>query len=168
MLKREKLIEAMMRIREGLCAYGAPHGKRCDCKFGVADGPRVKGKFPRGSENGSGCPEMYNAITILQHMSAAEFGLYAQCNMNGKTAITASELRDKGVGVPIGVPDQAWVHKEAVQARAVLTEPEERDDGYAEMFGSEVEIKFTEPFRWFEPKAAGQTVTIPCLSDEDE
>jgi hypothetical protein len=87
--------------------------------------------------------------------------------VDGDARITASELRDKGVGVPIGVPDQAWVHRKAVQARAVLTEPEVGDNGYAEMFGAEVEVTFVEPFRWFEPKPAGQTISIPCLGDDD-
>jgi hypothetical protein len=155
-MKRDKLIEALMRIREGLCAYEAPHGKLCDCKYGVAEGPRKKGeRFPRGSERGSGCPELYEAIGILQSMSDEEFVAYKQSKLADEERVTAGELRDGGVEVDAQIPDCAWVHKSAVQAKAVLVEDDEYEydesgEGDNSMFQATVDVSFSEPFRWFE------------------
>lgn len=70
MLSVDETITALKVIRTALCAYRSPHGKPCDCKFGVR---HIKDRqiptLPTG-ENGCGCPEIYQAIKYLEELRA--------------------------------------------------------------------------------------------------
>lgn len=66
MTRGQKLAAILERIRKHRCC--AYMGERCDCKFGAEN--IEKGW---GGESGNGCPEMRDAIHLLQNMTDAEF-----------------------------------------------------------------------------------------------
>jgi hypothetical protein len=73
---RQQIIEALKIIRQQVCAYGSPHGRMCDCKFGLNKDNVAKDNMgiPQvtcGSEQ-TGCPELYSVIGIIENMSDAE------------------------------------------------------------------------------------------------
>ena len=58
---REEAIEFVKFIRKNrICGYV---GNRCDCKYGIE--PESSNKF--GGEK-TGCPELYQLISILEHI----------------------------------------------------------------------------------------------------
>lgn len=65
-MTRDLLIRSLKRIQKRLCAYKGP---RCDCKF--MDDETVH--ICSGSENGSGCPELYLASDLISAMTHIEF-----------------------------------------------------------------------------------------------
>lgn len=62
----QKLAAILEAIRiHRVCAY---RGSRCDCKFGA---DRIFDEW--GHESGNGCPEMRDAIHLLNNMTDAEY-----------------------------------------------------------------------------------------------
>lgn len=64
MLKRTELNEALERIQVGICAYRSH--SFCDCKYGAHN-------VGLNSENGSGCPEIRQTLTIMKEMTDEEY-----------------------------------------------------------------------------------------------
>lgn len=79
-ITQDQLISSLKRIREKLCAYCAPP---CDCKFMRDKDERICS----GSESGSGCPEIYEALELIQAMTPEEFN-----TIRRRAKITISEL----------------------------------------------------------------------------
>jgi len=69
-MERKKLIKALETIRMSLCCYITP--ERCDCKYGMGDLRKgAFGGFSSGEE--TGCPEMREAIGVLNLMTDKEY-----------------------------------------------------------------------------------------------
>ena len=65
-LSKDNLIKNLLKIRNKLCAYG---GRGiCDCKY-IGDDNDMRWM----SETGPGCPEILNAIDILNGLSEKEY-----------------------------------------------------------------------------------------------
>jgi len=64
---KENIIASLKIVRKRICSYGASHGSRCDCKFGI-----FRGKTHHIGSEESGCPEMYTAISMLENMTPTE------------------------------------------------------------------------------------------------
>jgi hypothetical protein len=65
-VNKDNLIKAMCRLAANLCSYTK---QPCDCKY-MQDSDKNIG---RGSESGSGCPEITMAASILAQMTNQEF-----------------------------------------------------------------------------------------------
>jgi hypothetical protein len=65
-MKREQLITSLKRIQKRLCSYTK---QPCDCKFMRNEDTDIC----NGHENGSGCPELFVVIQLLEIMSSNEF-----------------------------------------------------------------------------------------------
>lgn len=72
-LDRDRLADNLAKIKEAYCAYGAPPGGLCDCKFMPEDG-RVKFQ----SECYCGCPEITQALALIRAMSKRDFARLAK------------------------------------------------------------------------------------------
>lgn len=68
---KKELLATLRLLRVHQCAYMGPGGLEaqiCDCKF------RKKGDpVTWGSERGNACPELYQAITVIERMSDSNF-----------------------------------------------------------------------------------------------
>jgi hypothetical protein len=70
-ISREKLITNLTKMQKALCCYMGP---TCDCKYGFD-------KIGTAGEQ-TGCPELREAVEILQIMSEDEFkGLAARAKL---------------------------------------------------------------------------------------
>jgi hypothetical protein len=63
-IDRDALAQNIEKMRKKLCVY---IGNRCDCKFG--------GDNPGRSEQGSGCPELYQVLALLRNMTKREYDM---------------------------------------------------------------------------------------------
>jgi len=64
---REDLIENLKKVRSQLCCY-VNSESFCDCKFGVEG----------GFLEGTGCPEIRTAMSILEAMTDEQYGVLVQ------------------------------------------------------------------------------------------
>lgn len=64
-VNRNDLIEGLKVIKKRRCAYS---GAKCDCKYGVNDKT-----FNNGGSEQTGCPEISEAINLIQAMTDKEF-----------------------------------------------------------------------------------------------
>lgn len=55
---RSKVCDSLKTLKQRLCHYGAPFGKRCDCKYG-----------PYGVGEASGCAELTMVIAGIEAMT---------------------------------------------------------------------------------------------------
>jgi hypothetical protein len=65
---KKALVAVLRATREKVCAYMGKPGHSCDCKFGA-----TAETIGRRSENGSGCPELLTAASVLEAMTPTEF-----------------------------------------------------------------------------------------------
>lgn len=65
-MTRDQYLKNLRRIQKKLCSYT---GQPCDCKF-IQDKDI---EICRGSENGSGCCEIFMAIYLIGSMTPSEF-----------------------------------------------------------------------------------------------
>jgi hypothetical protein len=89
---KEKLVKSLGKVRKSICYY---MGDYCDCKY-LGDDAEV------GSGECSGCPELYQAMSIIDAMTPDEFD-----TIRKRAKITISEL-------------DLYDQKEIVEARQVL------------------------------------------------
>lgn len=85
-MKQDELVNSLERIRKKLCAY---MGEHCDCKFMAPENDTIC----NGSEIGSGCPEIYTAIAIINALTPAEL---EKINKRVHLDIKPSEKKRKG------------------------------------------------------------------------
>ena len=78
-VNRQRLIDTLRVLQQRTCAYGVSYGPDmkpesgyyCDCKFCRSDQvPTYKGF---GSSEQSGCPEISNAIVLLEAMTDEQY-----------------------------------------------------------------------------------------------
>lgn len=67
------------------------------------------------------------------------------------TCITADELRAMDIPVPANVPDCGWTRRGAMRMKSA-THAGTQDDIDAGVLRMNIEIEFTEPFRWVDFK----------------
>lgn len=66
-LTRERLLEAVTKMRRAVCAYG-PNAQECDCKYGAS----AVGHMSTGSEE-TGCPELRSIELLLKGLGDHEY-----------------------------------------------------------------------------------------------
>ena len=70
-LTRKGMIRALELIRDATCAY--TNTNFCDCKFGV-----TREKARHLTENGNGCPELREAIHVIERMTDLEYKIISK------------------------------------------------------------------------------------------
>lgn len=116
----EETIQALMVIRGSLCSYRSPHGKVCDCKFGVK---QIRGKdgFPAlpSGERGCGCPELYQAIGYLKQLRKEKLKEIKVGNVVKATVFSTQPYgiylkHETGINILVKATELAWAKEKSI------------------------------------------------------